>query len=76
MLNKLPDWVQMLIAVGTLLFTLGFAWSNLKADMRVETTERKAADQLIDAKQQEYNKSIEDIKKLFEDELNRHHPRH
>ena len=75
MFKNLPDWVQMLIAVGTLLFTIGVAYANLKGEVRVEATERKAADDLLDQKQQQYNRDIEDIKHLFQQEIDAHHPR-
>lgn len=63
-----PDWLKTAIAIATLLVSLALAWGDMKADMRVETTERKAADDHIE-------KSVDEIKTMLRDELDRHHPR-
>lgn len=63
-----PEWVKLAIAIGTLLVSGVYAWADAKADLRVEISERKLNDSHIE-------QSVDEIKTMLREELNRHHPR-
>jgi len=67
-LREWPEWVKLIIAMGTLLVTVTLAWSDLQADLRVEVTERQSGQQNIE-------RSVERIEQLLREEMDRHHPR-
>jgi uncharacterized protein (UPF0254 family) len=74
-LTSLPGWIQFVIGVGTVLVTVTLAYASLQSDLRVEATERKAADVLQQQQQQGLDKDIHEIKLLLKEEFDRHHPR-
>ena len=58
---QIPEWLKFVISVGALIIGLALAWGDLKADLRVETAERLAADTYI-------SKQLEEIKQMMRDE--------
>lgn len=65
-LSSIPDWLKFVIALGTLLVGLTISWSDLKADLRVETAERITNDNHT-------ARTLEEIKQMMRDEYLRHH---
>jgi hypothetical protein len=63
-----PTWVKLVVAIATVLISISLAWGDMKADLRVEQTERKAMDTHLE-------KGVEEIKQMLREELDRHHPR-
>jgi len=68
-LTDLPSWVQAIVAVLALLGTVFLYTADTRADLQVETTERKAVDERI-------GDSVDRIEKMLKEEMDRHHPRH
>lgn len=70
---KVPEWLKFALTVAGLLVTMTLYISAMKSDIRNEVTERKAADKVLDIRQQEYEKDINRIVNMLEQELDRHH---
>lgn len=73
--TKVPDWAKFALVVAGILCSLAFGWGDLKADLRVETTQRQMENQSAKDSTQRIEKSIEEIRTMLQDEMERHHPR-
>ena len=67
-LRDIPGWGQLILALGVLLASLAFTWGSFAGDLRVEATTREQVDIRIE-------RSVEEIKQLLKQEIDRHHPR-
>jgi DnaJ-domain-containing protein 1 len=74
-MSKVPDWIKFIILVGGTIATMAISWGNMEADLRVETTERKMETQELRDADVRYQKDIDDIKQMLQEEMDRHHPR-
>ncbi len=74
-MGKIPDWVKFIIVVGGTIATMALSWGDVKADLRVETAERKMETQELRDADVRYQKDIDDIKHMLQEEMDRHHPR-
>jgi len=63
-LNSLPEWAQALIALFAFVGMVLLAYADVKSDVRSVTE-----------KQERYDQDISEIKEMFKNELDRHHPR-
>ena len=64
----IPSWLQALIALAVVLGGATMAYGDLLGDLRVEATTREQVDIRIE-------RSVDEIKSMLKDEIERHHPR-
>lgn len=67
-IKDIPAWAQVVIAVVMMILAGVMAFDTLKADLRVESVERRSTDEQI-------KDSLLRIEKMLLEEMERHHPR-
>jgi len=74
-LRDLPGWAQVALAAGAMLFSAAWAWGDLKSDLRAESIQRLNADDQHERQDQRIEKSLDELKLMLREEMDRHHPR-
>jgi hypothetical protein len=73
--TKIPDWAKFALVLAGTLVTLVLSWSDVKADLRVEVSERQAQSQSLKESDTRQEQILSEIKVMLREEMERHHPR-
>lgn len=75
LVQQIPSWVQLALAVGALIVSMALAYGDLKAGLQNEQTQRQADVQRLQDADLRHAEDVREIKDMLRQEMDRHHPR-